>query len=142
MTILILFFFKYQQKKRIGFYELSFCFFYFNYIPCIPTSIPHIPTPIPRIPTLILRNPTPFPRIPTPIPCILTLTPRIAILIPHIPILIPRIPIIFLIPFPDSPFQLLQIAKINRLINKVVNVISLVTHCLTFSRLHIIFRRH
>ena len=41
------------------------------------------------------------------IPCIPTLIPRIPNLIPCIPTLIPRIP---LIPFPDSPFRLLQIA--------------------------------
>ena len=51
-------------------------------IPLIPTPIPRIPTPIPRIPTVI----------------------------PRIPTVIPRIPIIPLIPFPDSPFRLWQIA--------------------------------
>ena len=45
-----------------------------------------IPTPIPRIPTLISR-------------------------IPIIPNLIPRIPIIPLIPFPNFPFRLFQIAS-------------------------------
>ena len=45
--------------------------------------------------------------IPTLISCIPTLIPRIPNLIPCIPILIPRIP---LIPFPNSPFRLLQIA--------------------------------
>ena len=57
-------------------------------IPLIPTLIPRIPTLIPRIPTLIPR-----------IPHILIIPP-----------LIPHIPIIPLIPFPDSPFRLLQIA--------------------------------
>ena len=66
-------------------------------IPLIPTLIPSIPTPIPRIPTLIPR--------------IRTLIPRIPTLIPHIPTLIPRIPIIPPILFPDSLFQLLQIAS-------------------------------
>ena len=65
--------------------------------------IPHIsniPTTIPRIPTLI-------PHIPTLIPCVPTLIPRVFTLIP-------RVPIILLIPFPDSPFRLLQIAsKLN-----------------------------
>ena len=61
----------------------------------IPTLIPFISTPIPPIPTPIAR-----------IPCIPTLNLRI----PIIPMLIPRIPIIPLIPFPDSPFRLLQIA--------------------------------
>ena len=65
------------SKKKIGFYKISFRFFYFSSIPRIPTHIPHIP--------LIL----------TPIPCILT------------PILC-----IPLIPFPDSSFQLLQIASV------------------------------
>ena len=51
-------------------------------IPYIPTLIPHAPTLIPRVPNLI----------------------------PRVPNLIPCIPIIPLIPFSDSPFQLLQIA--------------------------------
>ena len=54
-------------------------------------------TPIPCIPNLIPRIPTLIPRIPTLIPCI--------------PTLILHIPIIPLIPFPDSPSQLLQIAR-------------------------------
>ena len=47
----------------------------------------HIPTPIPRIPSLI---------------------PHVTTLIPRVPTVIPRVPII---PFPDSPFRLLQIAN-------------------------------
>ena len=58
-------------------------------IPSLSSPVPHISTPIPNIPT-------PIPRIPS--------------LIPHIPTLIPRIAIIPLIPFPNSPFWLLQIA--------------------------------
>ena len=46
MKILILFFFQFQQKKKIGFYKLLFCFFYFN-------SVSHILTPIPCIPSQI-----------------------------------------------------------------------------------------
>ena len=65
-------------------------------IPTLISRIPNIPTPIPRIPTLILRVPTLIPLIPT--------------LIPHVPTLTPLVPIIPLIPFPDSPFRLLQIA--------------------------------
>ena len=57
-----------------------------------------------KILSLILLIPTVNPRIPT-------LIARIPTLIPHIPTLIPRIPIIPLIPFPDSPFRLLQIAQ-------------------------------
>ena len=53
-------------------------------------------------PTLILCISTPIPRI-------LTLIPRIPTLIPRIPTLIPRVPVIPHIPFPDSPFRLLQI---------------------------------
>ena len=45
------------------------------------------------------------------IPCIPTLILRIPTLISCIPTLISHIPIIFLIPFPDSPFRLLQIAS-------------------------------
>ena len=65
--------------------------------------IPNIPTLIPRIPTLIPQVPNLIPRIPALIPCVPTL-------ILHISILISDIPIIPLIPFPDSPSWLLQIA--------------------------------
>ena len=58
--------------------------------------IPIIPTPIFRIPTLIPQTPTWIPRVPTLILCVQTQ--------------IPRVPIISIIPFPDSPFRLLQIA--------------------------------
>ena len=58
--------------------------------------IPIIPTPISRIPTLIPQTPTWIPRVPTLILCVQTQ--------------IPRVPIISIIPFPDSPFRLLQIA--------------------------------
>ena len=54
------------------------------------------------IPTLIFHIPNPIPRIHTLIPCI-----------PIIPNMIPRIPIIR---FPDSPFWLLQTAKIKYLL--------------------------
>ena len=60
--------------------------------------IPRIPAPIPRIPN-----------IPTLSPWILALISRIPTLILRVPILTPQIPIIPLIPFPDSPFRLLQI---------------------------------
>ena len=46
------------SELRIGFYKLSFSFFWFNYISRIPTPIPRIPTLIPRIPTQIRRIPT------------------------------------------------------------------------------------
>ena len=64
--------------------------------PDSPHSHPDSPHshPIPQIPTLIPRIPQ-FLHIPTPIP--------------RIPTRIPRVPIIPLIPFPDSPFRLLQI---------------------------------
>ena len=52
-----------------------------------------IPTVIPRIPNI----PTPIPRVPT--------------LISGVPTLILHVTIIPLIPFPDSPFRLLQIDK-------------------------------
>ena len=58
--------------------------------------IPIIPTPIFRIPTLIPQTPTWIPRVPTLILCVQTQ--------------IPRVPIISIIPFPASPFRLLQIA--------------------------------
>ena len=74
-----------------------------------------------HIPTLILCITTLIPRIPcihNLIPCIFPLVPHIPTLITHIPTLIPRIPtlipfvsIISLIPFTNSPFQLLHIAK-------------------------------
>ena len=107
MTILILFFFNFNQKTWIEFYKLSFCFFYLNYILRIPTPIPRIATLIPRISTLIPVIPTLTPRIPTLIPSI----PIIPTLIPRIPTLILHIPIIPFIPFPDSPFRLLHIAQ-------------------------------
>ena len=60
-------------------------------------SYTKIPTLIPRISNVIALVPTLIPRIPT--------------LIPRIPTLIPRITIIPLIPFPDFPFWILQIAN-------------------------------
>ena len=60
--------------------------------------------------TLISRIPTLISRIPTLIPCIPTLIPHVPTLIPRVPTLISCVPIILLIPFPDSPFRLLQIA--------------------------------
>ena len=63
IIIIIIIIFKFHHKKRISVYKLSFCFFYFNYIPRIPTLIPRVPTPIPRIPTLI--PPTFSPWLPT-----------------------------------------------------------------------------
>ena len=59
--------------------------FLFQLYSLVPTPIPRIPTQIPRIPTLI-----PY--------------------IPIIPALISCISIIPLIPFPHSPFRVLQIA--------------------------------
>ena len=64
---------------------------------------PHSPL-IPRIPTLTPRTPTMIPRIPNLILCVLSLILRV-------PTLIPRVAIIPLIPFLNSLFQLLQIAK-------------------------------
>ena len=58
------FFFQFQEKKKIEFYKLLFCFFYFS-------SIPYIPTPIPHIPTLIPHIPTPFPTFPPQFPAFL-----------------------------------------------------------------------
>ena len=92
-------------------------------IPLIPTLIPRIPnliscipTPIPCIPTMILRIPTLIPRIPSPVSSIPTLIPHIAI----IPTLISHIPIILLIPFPDSPFWLLQRASLLETVFSVI----------------------
>ena len=64
---------------------------------------PHSHPDSPRIPR-ISNISTPIPRIPT-------LIPHIPTLIPHVPTLILRVPIIPPIPFPDSPFRLLQIAR-------------------------------
>ena len=55
-------------KKKIGFYKLSFHFFYFNSISRIPTHIHRIPTPIPRILTQITRIPFQLHFIPFPFP--------------------------------------------------------------------------
>ena len=51
-----------------------------------------------------------IPRIPTVIPRIPILIPRVPTLVPSFRTLILRVPIIPLIPFPDSPFRLLQIS--------------------------------
>ena len=47
MTILISFFFQFQEKKKIGLHKLFFVFFLFLFhsIPCIPILILRIPTP-------------------------------------------------------------------------------------------------
>ena len=100
MTILISFLW-------IGFYKLSFRFFYFNPIPRIPArycrhSHPDFPHSHPDS-----RIPTPISFIPTPFPAFLPRFPHIPTPIPHIPTHIP------LIPFPDSPFRLLQIAFLS-----------------------------
>ena len=85
-------------------------YFYTNVPTLIPTLIHIISTLIPCIPTLIPL----IPIITSLILCILTLIPHIPMiptLIPRLPTLIPRILIIPLIPIPDSPFRLLQIAR-------------------------------
>ena len=68
----------------------------------------HIPTPSPAFPPWFPA--VPHSNIPTPIPRIPTLTFHIPTLIPLVPTLILHVPIILLIPLPDSPFQVLQIA--------------------------------
>ena len=98
MTILISLFFLISEKKGnwiLSTFFSRFFLFLFHSILRIPTSISRIPTPIPHILTLIPHI-SRIPNIPTPIP--------------RVPNLIPRIRIIPLIPFPDSSFQLLQIA--------------------------------
>ena len=79
------FFFQFKEKKKIEFYKLLFCFLYLHSHPYSPHSHSDSPHshPIPHIPTAI----------------------------PRISTLISRIPIIPLIPFPDSPSRLLQIAE-------------------------------
>ena len=120
MTILISFFFQFQEKKKIGLHKLFFVFFLFLFhsIPCIPILILRIPTPYymhsyPNSPhsypdflhsQLDSMHSHPHSPIPTLIPCIPTL-------ITHVPTLIPCVPIISLIPFPNSPFRVLQIAS-------------------------------
>ena len=79
--------------RKLYFYKLRISSYFRPFHSC-NSSINWL---IPLIPTLIHRFPTPIPRIPT--------------LISHIPTLILRISIIPLIPFPDSPFRLLQIAE-------------------------------
>ena len=96
MTILISSFFQYQGKKKIGFYKL---------FPLFSISIlfysPHShPDSLHSHPYSLHSHPIPQ------IPCI----PHIPIPIPCVPTLIPCISIISSIPFPDSPFRLLQIA--------------------------------
>ena len=53
-----------------------------------------------------------IPKIPL-IPNILIAIPHIPTLISRVRTLIPRVPINLLIPFPDSPFRLLEIVKNN-----------------------------
>ena len=54
-----------------------------------------------------------WPRVPTLIPRILSWIPRVPTLIPDLPILSPLVTAIPLIPFPDFPFRLLQVAILN-----------------------------
>ena len=82
----------------------------FGLIPYVPNLIPCVPTLIPRVPTLIPHTSTLIPCVPTLIPRIPTLISHVPTLIPSVPTLIPCLPIISFIPFPDSPFRLLQVA--------------------------------
>ena len=97
MTILISIFFSISGKKENWILYFFFVFFFFLFLfhstPSITTTIIRIPTMIPHIPTRIPR-----------------LIPRIPTLISRVLTLILRFPIFLLIPFPDSPFRLLQIA--------------------------------
>ena len=95
MTIRISLFFFNFSKKKIGFYKLSFRFFYFNSIPRNPTHIPRIPTSIPCIPTLIPRIPTLISRIPTIFPAFPAFPPRFSAFPPLFPAFPPH--------SPDSP---------------------------------------
>ena len=74
-----------------------------------PTLISRIPI----IPTLIPTHSHPDPHIPT--------IPTLILRIPIISTLFPRIPIIPLIPFPDSPFRLLQIARSLCFVSEIVS---------------------
>ena len=80
-------------------YNSSISLLYGDYHPTMITLIPRIPTLIPRIPII----PILIPRIP--------INPT---LIPRIPTLISGVHIIPVIPFPDSPFRLLQIDRLKR----------------------------
>ena len=123
----------YFYKSHITFYfypSPHFFFHHFHSYTKILTLIPFIPTPNslhshPASPHFHSYFPHShlIPRISTPIshiPIILTLIPRI----PITPNLISRIPIIPFIPFPNSPFQLLQITSLNlKLARKLLNQI-------------------
>ena len=100
MTILISIFFSISGKKENWILYFFFVFFFFLFL---FHSTPSITTTIIRIPTMIPHIPTPIPRIPRLIPRIPTLISRVLTLILRFPIFLP-------IPFPDSPFRLLQIA--------------------------------
>ena len=116
------FFFNFS-KKKIGFYKLSFRFFYFNSIPRIPTPpIPRIPTSIPCIPTHIIRTPTLIFRIPTPFPAFPAFPPTFPASpplfpafpphCPHSPHSVPRFPIPV---FTDSQiFWILFLVKLKK----------------------------
>ena len=99
-------------------------------IPCISTLITPIPC-IPNISTLILHtpcipnSPTSISHIPTLITFISTLISCVPILILCIPFLIPHVSMILLIPFPDSLFQLLQIAKKTRFFFNLLLILSI-----------------
>ena len=110
------------KKRELDFINFHFVFSISIYSPHFQPDSPYSHSvflhshPDPRIPTLTPHIPTLTPRIHTLIPPIPTLIPSIPInpiLIPRISTLIPHIPIIPFIPFPDSPFWLLQIALKN-----------------------------
>ena len=126
------FFFQFQWKNKIGFYNFLLCFSYFSSIPRIPTLFPAFspllsPFP-PRFPAPPPYSPEPHPNSPHPHPISHIL--RILTPIPRIPTLIPHIPNILLIPFIDSPFRLLQIAfcikwKQNQILHDDYTLLSL-----------------
>ena len=94
---------------------------YTHFLAFPPHSLHHHPysphptliSRIPIIPTLIPTHSHPDPHIPT--------IPTLILRIPIIPTLFPRIPIIPLIPFPDSPFRLLQIARSLCFVSEIVS---------------------
>ena len=113
------FFFQFQERNKIGFYKLLFRFFSISILfhsshshPNSPDSHSYSLHSLPDSPhSYPYSSYTPhsqyfhsIPRIPILISCIPTLIPRFATLIP-------RFSIIPLIPFSNSPFRLLQIAK-------------------------------
>ena len=126
MTILVSFFFfvfQFQEKKQLDFINFYFVFFSFYFIlfPTFPLLFPAFPPWFPASPPwfpAFSTNSLHFPHSPHSHPYSLHSHPDFPLFT-----LIPHISIIPLIPFPNSPFRFLQIAKFLHII------VILFSHC-------------